>query len=135
MSKTRKPLHKGDALAAVGFLTPSFVGLVVFSILPIIAALVISLLDWDILTPPKYIGFANYAMLWHELTTGQTLRQVMANTIYFTAATVPLSMAVSLLIAMLPEPQDLGPGDIQGYLFYSQRNQYCGALNSVATNV
>ena len=88
MKGRKRPLISGEAVSAAGFLTPSFVGLALFSILPIFGALVISLLDWDILTPPKYVGLANYATLWNDLINGETLRQVLANTVYFTAGTV-----------------------------------------------
>lgn len=97
----RGRLMRGDSISAAGFLAPSFVGLVVFAIAPIFGAFAISLLDWDILTPPKFVGLANYVTLWKDLTQGETLRQVLVNTVYFTAATVPLSMAVSLFVAML----------------------------------
>ena len=80
MRKTRKRRSFGrDAAAAMGFLSPSFVGLFAFVVVPIIGAVVLSLFDWDILTAPKYIGFANYATIWDELVTGRTLRQVFAN--------------------------------------------------------
>jgi len=69
--------------------------------MPIVGAVVVSLLDWDILSPPKYIGLGNYAAIWKDLVEGETLRQVIINTIYFTAGTVPLAMAVSLGIALL----------------------------------
>lgn len=90
-----------DGLTAAAFLAPSFVGLFLFSVIPIVGAFAISLLEWDILTPPRYVGLANYAEMWNELRHGETLRTVLANTLYFTAATVPLAMAVSLGVAML----------------------------------
>jgi len=99
---TRKSLRTGrEAAAAAGFLAPSFIGLLVFAIVPIFGALAVSLLDWDILTPPKFVGLANYVTIWEGLTKGDTLRQVLANTVYFTAGTVPLAMAASLAIALL----------------------------------
>lgn len=101
MKNVRKPLLRWESLAAAGFLTPSFVGLLLFAIVPIVGAFIVSLLDWDILTPPKFVGFRNYVTIWHELTHGETLRMVLINTIYFTAGTVPLAMAVSLAMALL----------------------------------
>ena len=101
MNAKRRPLIHQDSITAAGFLAPSFIGLIVFSIAPIVGAFVVSLLDWDILSPPKFIGFANYVKLWHELVNGDTLRMVLANTLYFTAGTVPLAMAVSLGVALL----------------------------------
>lgn len=94
-------MKRRDGLTAAAFLGPSFVGLLLFAIVPIIGAFAVSLLEWDILTPPRYVGFANYLELWHELVRGETLRQVLANTLYFTAATVPLAMAAALGISLL----------------------------------
>ena len=101
MRPSRRSGKRGDALAALAFLSPSFVGLFAFSVVPILGAFAISVLDWDILSPPKYVGLANYQALWHELAAGEALRQVLWNTLYFTAATVPLAMAVSLGISLL----------------------------------
>jgi len=94
-------MKRRDGLAAAGFLAPSFVGLMLFSVIPIIGAFVVSLLEWDILSPPKFVGFANYISLWKELTHGGELPQVILNTLYFTVGTVPLAMAASLGIALL----------------------------------
>ena len=101
-------MSRRDTIAAIGFLSPSFVGLLVFAVLPIFGALGISLLEWDILTPPRYVGLANYAAIWKDLTHGEAFRQVLVNTLYFTAATVPLAMAVSLSIALLMNRKLMG---------------------------
>ena len=101
MKPRGNPLIGHQAAAAAGFLAPSFVGLLVFAVAPIFGALIVSLLDWDILTPPEFVGLTNYLTLWQELAKGETLRQVLANTIYFTAGTVPLAMAASLAVALL----------------------------------
>jgi multiple sugar transport system permease protein len=97
-----------ESIWAAGFLAPSFLGLLVFSVVPIIGALAISLLEWDILSAPKFVGLANYAELWHEFDAGETLRQVLANTLYFTVGTVPLAMVISLFIALLLNRKVLG---------------------------
>ena len=98
--RTRRIISR-DAIAASVFLSPSFVGLAVFTVVPILAAVAISLLRWDLVSPPQYVGGANYARLWDELVTGKTLRIVLANTIYYTVGTVPLAMGVSLAVALL----------------------------------
>lgn len=100
MIRRKRGLHR-STVPAIGFLAPSFVGLLVFSVAPILGALIVSLLEWDILTPPRFVGLSNYVTLWEELTTGETLRQVIANTIYFTVGTVPLGMAIALAMALL----------------------------------
>ncbi len=102
MKKGRKQkIISRDSLAAAAFLSPSFIGLFIFVVIPIIGAAAISLFEWDILTAPHYVGFANYARIWNEVTQGKILPQVIANTLYFTVGTVPLAMVVSLGIALL----------------------------------
>ena len=46
------------------FLLPSLGGLAVFSLIPIVASLGLTLFDWDLLTPPRFIGLDNFAELW-----------------------------------------------------------------------
>ncbi len=92
---------RGHGRVAAAFLAPSFVGLVLFSVVPIVGAFVVSLLEWDILTPPRFVGLANYGRIWAEIVRGEDLRQVLGNTLYFTFATVPLAMCIALGIALL----------------------------------
>ena len=42
------------------FLAPTFIGLVLGSLGAILASFGISLFDWDLLSPPKWAGLANY---------------------------------------------------------------------------
>lgn len=88
-----------------------------FAAVPIVGAFVVSLLEWDILTPPKYVGLANYAAIWRDLVQGEALRQVFVNTLYFTAATVPLAMAVSLTIALLMNRKLIGVASFRVIFF------------------
>jgi multiple sugar transport system permease protein len=106
-----------DTAAALGFLSPSFGGLLIFVVVPIIGAAVISLFEWDILTPPRYVGAANYAQIWDELARGNVLRQVFANTLYFTVGTVPLAMVVSLGVALLLNRKILGVAAFRAIYF------------------
>lgn len=101
MKGRRNPIISQNSITAAGFLAPSLIGLIMFSIIPIFGAFIVSLLQWDILSPPKFVGFANYIELWQELMKGDTLRIVFINTLYFTIGTVPLAMAVSLAMALL----------------------------------
>lgn len=101
MKSAQRRVNRSETFAALAFLSPSFVGLFMFAVVPIFGAFVISLLEWDILTPPRYVGLANYQALWQELVGGEVLRQVLVNTLYFTALTVPLAMAVALGLSLL----------------------------------
>ena len=39
------------------FITPMLIGFIVFSFGPILASLIISFTDWDLLQAPKFVGF------------------------------------------------------------------------------
>src|SRR6476661_7977811 len=65
------------------FILPSLIGFGVFYAYPAVRGVLISFTNWDLLTTPKYIGFANYQKLfsdpqfWHSF--GVTLYYVVLN--------------------------------------------------------
>jgi multiple sugar transport system permease protein len=86
------------ALWAYVFLLPWLLGLTIFWIGPLVASLYFSLTEYDVLSPPKFVGLANYRrallednLFWPSL--GITLR--------YSLVVVPLGLAGSLLLAAL----------------------------------
>ncbi|MDW2981199.1 sugar ABC transporter permease [Rhodanobacter sp. KK11] len=84
------------------FLTPALVVLGVFFLLPVLAALALSLTDYDLyaladIRNLRFVGFANY---W-ELLQRPLFWSALGHTVYFVAVGVPLSMGASLGAAML----------------------------------
>ncbi len=45
------------------FILPSLIGFLVFTAGPVVAAGVISLLDWNLFSPPSWAGLSNFARL------------------------------------------------------------------------
>jgi len=88
--------------AAWLFLAPALLVLGVFFLLPVIAALVLSLTDYDLyaladIRNLRFVALSNYwALLQRPL-----FWSALAHTVYFVAVGVPLSMAASLGSAML----------------------------------
>ena len=89
-------LRRRETSAAYGFLLPNLIGFVVFTFLPVLAALVISFTNWDLLTPPAWAGLGNY----RQLATDPLFRQVLRNTALYVLGTVPLQMALALAVAL-----------------------------------
>lgn len=79
------------------FLLPSLAGFLAFVALPVVAALVLSFFNWNLLTPPEFVGTANYAQL---LTQDSVFRKVLGNTLYFTVTIVPLQLLFGLVLAV-----------------------------------
>jgi len=79
------------------FLIPSFLGFALFVVLPVLVALLLSFVNWSLLTPPEWVGIANYVQL---LTRDSVFRRVMWNTLYFTVTIVPLQLIFGLMMAI-----------------------------------
>ena len=88
--------------AAWMFLAPALLVLGVFFVLPVIAALGLSLTDYDLYALAdihnlRFVALGNY---W-ELLQNPLFWAALGHTVYFVAVGVPLSMAVSLGAALL----------------------------------
>ena len=88
--------------AAWVFVAPALLIIAVFFVLPVLAAFLLSLTDFDIyaLADPhnlRFVGFGNYA----ELLGNPLFWRALGNTLVFVALGVPLSIAASLGSAIL----------------------------------
>lgn len=79
------------------FISPFLLGFSVFVVYPVIASLYYSFCEYDIISPPRWVGLANFA----ELTADEDFLQGVFNTLVFTAFSVPLTMLSALVLAML----------------------------------
>ena len=94
----RHPLKRSDLLTGLGFLAPSAIVLLVFVIVPVVSAFLLSFTKWELLSQDRaFIGLENYI----EFLRRPDLWRVIRNTLYFTVLKIPLDMALSLSIAAL----------------------------------
>jgi multiple sugar transport system permease protein len=83
-------------------LSPALILFAVFTLFAVVFAFYLSFHDWNILQTQKpYVGLANYRRLWGDTDFHQALQ----NTLYFTAANVPLTMGAGLGVALLLNQQ------------------------------
>jgi multiple sugar transport system permease protein len=85
-----------DLASGLLFISPNFMGFMVFTLLPVGAALVLAFCKWDILTPPKLIGLDNFIRLFSD--------KLFWNSLYNTCILmtgIPLSMSASLFLALM----------------------------------
>lgn len=96
--KTVKNLRNG--LVAGSFLLPSLIGLLCFSMLPLLFSLFISFTDWNFLKGIgnwNFVGFKNFIDLWSD----DWFLASLQNTIVFTICTVPVGLFLAVVIAVL----------------------------------
>lgn len=85
-----------DNLPCYLMLAPFAILFILFLILPIIASVVLSLFDFDMLSFPKFIGFSNYfRMLFDDEVFVTTIK----NTLIFAVITGPAGFALSFVLA------------------------------------
>jgi multiple sugar transport system permease protein len=75
-----------------------FVGLVLY---PFVATLYWSFCRYDLLSPPRFVGGANYRRLAEELIAGERFGQAVFNTGYYALVGVPLSIALGVALAVM----------------------------------
>lgn len=94
----RRPVRvRGQALATGGFLLPNLALVGLFLVIPLALTLVVSLQRLESLGPAQFLGVNNYV----DLLVDHVFYQTLLNTVIFTVATVPVSMAIGLAIATL----------------------------------
>jgi len=95
-SSKRGSLLYRDSFWAIIMLLPNLIGFMMFLFIPIVAAFVLSFMEYDVISPMKFIGLKNYIEMFHDPIVAETLR----NTVVYTVITVPVGMALSLILAL-----------------------------------
>lgn len=98
--KKSKPRVWRENLVAYSFLAPSLIGVVVFSLIPLLMSLYVSLTDWNFtkgIGNWNFIGLENFRNLFKD----EWFIASMKNTLIFTIVTVPIGMFLAILIAVL----------------------------------
>lgn len=91
-----------DNLAGYLFLLPWLIGLLVFTVGPMLASLYLSFTDYNLLKspledPPPFIGLDNYTRMLSDPAFWNAFRVTMI----YVATSVPLQLALALLLALL----------------------------------
>ena len=104
-----KPRKRGnsDALWGFTFLLPQLIGLLLFSIIPLISVFYLSMASWNGLGPITFVGLQNFI----DQFQSSDLHIALLNTLAYTAIAVPGGLFLALLIA-------LGLNNVRGKTVY-----------------
>jgi len=96
-----------DYFGSYLFLLPNLLGFIAFSLGPMLASLILSFMNWDLLTSPSFAAFGNFIKLvgFHHTATGIAPNDpyfwyYLWNTIFYMLF-IPVGIGLSLLIALL----------------------------------
>src|SRR4026208_2235869 len=93
----RFSLARRESLWAYAFIAPWTIGFVIFTLGPMLASLFFSFTEYDIVSPPKWIGLTNYINLVHD----QLFWHSLGITFKYAVIALPLGLVVSYMIAVL----------------------------------
>lgn len=79
------------------FILPNFLGFAALTLVPVIASLALSFLDWDSYSTPRWVGLDNFERMIHNDTFWKALK----NTAYYAVGHVPLTLCAALGFAVL----------------------------------
>ncbi|CAM5286537.1 carbohydrate ABC transporter permease [Streptomyces canarius] len=89
----------GRATAAFWlFVSPWIVGFLLFTGGPMVYSLVLSFTHWDLLSPARFAGLANYRQALHDPDVGQAVKVTLLYAVLSVPAQTVLSLAVALLM-------------------------------------
>jgi len=83
---------------------PAVLGLVLFNLGPVVASLVLSFTEYDIISPPRWIGLDNYRRLPQD---GLWLKSIGV-TLKYSGLSIPLYLITAYLVALLMNQQARG---------------------------
>lgn len=80
---------------AIPFLLPGIAWTLIFTIIPLIYTVYLSFFDYNVLTPPEYVGFENYQRFFSE----RALLPMLGMTVIYSLAAAAVSMLIGVFAA------------------------------------
>ncbi|MEU6511558.1 sugar ABC transporter permease [Streptomyces sp. NPDC046942] len=90
--------ERGTRLLAALFLAPTVVGIVIFTVVPIIGSVVLSLFHWNVIDPPHWAGAANYRSVFTDSTVLVSFRNTLVFMVFAVAAQLLIALSLALTL-------------------------------------
>ena len=97
MANFQSNINKNDGLTALIFILPAVLGTLIFIVIPVIFSFSLSFVDWDLLSPMKFVGLSNFK----DVVTDSTFVQVLINTFVFAIASSVFAVIIPLVLACI----------------------------------
>ena len=123
MKKTAKKEIKKN-LVAYSFIIPNFIGFAIFTLFPMLFAMILAFMNWDGANPITFVGMSNFK----RLLTDETFKIALFNTFYYAIGTVPITLVCSLGLALLLNKSFMGRNIFRAIFFFP----YVASLVAVA---
>lgn len=101
-------------LAFLVFAGPNMISVLVFTLIPVIVGFGLSFTDWNMLSAPTFVGFANYIEL---LTDDPLFWLSLKNTAVYSLMVIPFAIAISMALAIALNSKIRGKGFYRTMIF------------------
>ena len=111
--------ERRNTLVAYSFLAPNFIGFIIFTMIPVVFSVVLAFLDWGGGAQIKFVGLENFRTIFKDFSfTRSNLGIALKNTVFYTIATVPLTIACSLGLALVLNKAVKGANFFRAVFFF-----------------
>lgn len=93
----RTKAERREERAGFLFASPWLIGTLLFLIGPIVASMLLSFTNWNLISPAKWVGFENY----RDMVADRNFRQSIKVTLIYAVLAVPLYQVAGIALAML----------------------------------
>lgn len=112
----KKNLGKDEIFSWFLMILPFLILFFLFTVLPVLASMVLSFFDYDMVSLPKFSGLSNYLRM---VTTDEIFPKSVINTLKFSVVTGPLSFLLAYLLAWFINEFSSAVRVFLTFLFYS----------------
>lgn len=97
MTTRRSQLRRRNTLIGWSFILPNFLGFGLLTLLPVLILFYMAFTNWNVFGKADWVGLENFSRLFRD----GSFHVAFANTIYYSALHIPLTMIASLGLALL----------------------------------
>jgi multiple sugar transport system permease protein len=97
--RARARLARRESLFGLGMVSLSLLAVFVFTAGPIVASFVLALFQWDLISPPKFVGLKNFDELVHDTTVIHSLSVTTTIAVLIVLLQITLGLGLALLVA------------------------------------
>jgi multiple sugar transport system permease protein len=115
MKRTRMSRQElQDQIAGMLFVSPWVIGFILWTLVPMVSSFYYSFTQYDLLTPPRWLGAANYT----NLITDKDFHLVVRNTMWWVLLSAPLGVISAFLMAALLNTKIVGRSFFRAIFFF-----------------
>ena len=97
MAQEAVALRRPSPSLGILLVLPALIAFTLVIWLPLLGTFCLSLFDWDIITPARFVGLGNFAKLSHDVL----FRKVIGNTIFLTTGNMISIFVIPVLVSLL----------------------------------